>query len=470
MPEPTTPTPFAQQTVSIACPDGVVRTVLNQQGRIWSQTQKVTVNIQPRNSASRTEADIQIIRPWEIKSFSTQSATIPPTIFDPSNPFLWSSLLPIVRDKILTWNRTVVAMPIIGESYVCVFRSDWLNDPNHQAAYSKKTGKALLPPETWEDYAQIAEYYAEAFKKPSLPSLPIQVDELDREFYSVASCFDRPARTDSTRNRSGEGDVSAAEQFSFHFHLDTLEPRINQPAFRDAVAWFQRIQPLRATASGEDSSEAFRNGTAVLALVSLEAVHRFSAPDSPIRERFDFVRLPGSTYYYEFTTQVKTELAQQVNRVPYLGAGGWLGVVRKDSAVSNAAFDLLAYLGNPNDAGPRILLTPEYGAGPYRSSQTDAMNRSFWEGYQLRKDVTAHLQEALRQMVPAGIINPVLRLRIQDEDQYRKALTDILPKVIQERLPAQPALDSVAKQWAAIAGKRPKEEFRQEIRTSLNLR
>ncbi|MHA6669843.1 ABC transporter substrate-binding protein [Homoserinimonas sp. A447] len=54
---------------------------------------------------------------------------------------------------------TYVGMPIFTNSEILYYRTDLFNDPANQAEFEAKYGYPLAPPATWEEYADIAEFF-----------------------------------------------------------------------------------------------------------------------------------------------------------------------------------------------------------------------------------------------------------------------------------------------------------------------
>src|SRR5262249_27185901 len=83
-------------------------------------------------------------------------------------------------------DRTTYALPLLGESPLCFYRADLFQAEANQAAFQKGFARKLAPPETWEEYADIAQFFhgrkEAGLTGPSLPPLPERDDDLDREF------------------------------------------------------------------------------------------------------------------------------------------------------------------------------------------------------------------------------------------------------------------------------------------------
>ncbi|GAG40225.1 unnamed protein product, partial [marine sediment metagenome] len=69
-------------------------------------------------------------------------------------------LIPIYRDRILSWGGTVYATPYDGDAHNTYLRKDLLTDPKNQADFKAKYGYDLpVPIKTWTQYYEIAEFF-----------------------------------------------------------------------------------------------------------------------------------------------------------------------------------------------------------------------------------------------------------------------------------------------------------------------
>ncbi|MDQ0662518.1 multiple sugar transport system substrate-binding protein [Arthrobacter ulcerisalmonis] len=59
----------------------------------------------------------------------------------------------------------VYGMPVQSNVAVMAYRSDLFNDPVQKANFKAKYGKDLTVPKTWDDYAQVAEFFTQPDKK-----------------------------------------------------------------------------------------------------------------------------------------------------------------------------------------------------------------------------------------------------------------------------------------------------------------
>ncbi len=83
----------------------------------------------------------------------------------------------------------------------------------------------------------------------------------------------------------------------------------------------------------------------MLCLADASWISRFQK--GAARPRFGVRRPPGSQVLFHYDDG-KQESLRGINYVPYLGAGGWLGVVPRSAPHADAAFALLAELTGPD--------------------------------------------------------------------------------------------------------------------------
>ena len=80
--------------------------------------------------------------------------------------------------------------------------------------------------------------------------------------------------------------------FSFHFDLQSMEPRINGPAFVHALKLMQQLQKHRPEGSALRPAEAFARGEAVLCLGEARSMEQFRR--GKVAGKFGVCRIPGA--------------------------------------------------------------------------------------------------------------------------------------------------------------------------------
>jgi ABC-type glycerol-3-phosphate transport system substrate-binding protein len=468
---PTAPArPHQGVTLRVACPGDPAAAVVQTYARGWAARAGVQVEVlrydRPAGPQAVEAADVWVLRPAELPHWAAAGRLlpVPPQYAAREGPFAWRDLLPLYREQLLLWDRAAVGLPLLGEAPVCCYRTDLLEDGAHRRAFRQKNGWELSPPRTWEEFAAVAEYFREhgpgGKAGPSLPPVPADEGGLDRLFYTVAAGFARRAipADEETAGR-------AAETFSFHYDVNTGRPRIDAPGFVYALRLLQRLQKCRPAASAAPA-EAFRDGKAVLCVTDASWLPAFQK--GAVRDKFSVCPMPGGGRYFDFAGggEVAVWDAKQrgANRVPYLGAGGWLAVVPRGSANAEAAFALLAHLSGPQTSG-EIVLEPRWG-GPVRAPQ---LNRQRWDAFDLGPAQTSALREALGEtLLHRGTKNPALVLRIPEQASHRAALVARLRPALAGG-GADAALKEAARRWSELDQAKGPEAMRAEYRLSVGL-
>jgi len=453
---------------------GTTAAVVRAGARAWAARQGARVEVvayDPRTGPEGVEgADVWVVAPADLPCWAAAGGltAVPEEYTQRQNPYAWMSLLPLYRRQLLVWDRTVSGLPLLGESPLCCFRSDLLEDPAHQQAFQAQYGRPLRRPKefaevTWEEFADIADYFQRHHPSgrpaPSLPPLPADDEGLDREFYSVAACFARRAVAAAEDPGADHQD----EVFSFHYDLQSGAPRIASPGFVHALELLRRLQQYRPPGTSAAPAEAFRDGQAVLCLTDASWLPAFQS-NPRLRDKFGICRMPGGGLYFDYRSGQKRRAV--ANRVPYLGSAGWLAVVPRTARHAEAAFALLADLSGP-ERSAQVALEPRWGGGPVREEH---LNRDRWDAFDLDRERTAALKETLQQtLLHPQMTNPVLCLRIPDQAAHRAALVKELRAALAgQKKPAQ-ALEAAARRWSELDQARGMEDHRAEYRMSLGL-
>jgi ABC-type glycerol-3-phosphate transport system substrate-binding protein len=468
-PPPPRALPHAGRTVRVACPSDAAAAVVAQHGgNGWGQREGAKVEVLRYEPGTEPpEADAWVIAPAELGCWAVAGQLRPvPESYLKDDRYAWNRLLIDYRDALLLWDRKPCALPLLGESPLCFYRADLFDSRAHQEEFEKKHQRKLAAPTTWEEYADVAAFFAgrQADGGPLLlPPLPERDEDFDRLFYSVAASFARRAiraGSESYNDRKFE-----VENLSFHYDLDTGQARIDTPGFVRALQLLQQLQSSRAKGTHRDPPQLFADGGAALCLADASWIHRFQ--QGPVRDRFGVCRLPGAGCYYSYR-QGEPVPVSGGNWVPYLGAGGWIAVVPRQSAQPEAAFALLADLSGP-DTSRQIVHDPRWGGGAFR---TDHLNKlAGWSNLGLPPARSQALLDSLNQTLDhPGLWNPAYRLRTPDERAHLRALAEVLRPALLEGKDASAALGEVAQRWRELDGRTDPKARLAEYRLSLGFR
>jgi multiple sugar transport system substrate-binding protein len=455
----------------VACPDDTTATVIRRYSLGWASEAGVSVQVAlydpqvgPDNNPT---ADAWVIPPARLAHWAAPGLLheVPAAYTIGSTPY-WGRLLPLYKHRLLIWDRKAYAMPLLGDVRVCFYRRDLFEDDCHRQAFKAQFGHPLTAPETWEEYAQVAEYFQgkprSGLDHPcaSLPPIPVNDDDLDDEFYALVSPLARPAQREA-----GRAPALADSEFSFHYDLETATPRLASPGFVRGLELLCRLKRFRPATPSADPPAAFARGEAVLCLASPAWISRFQA-EPALQSKFAFCPVPGSRRRFDYRTgnEVPTP---GVNRVPYVGAKGWIGVVPKSCTRPDLAFALLAALSEPKTS-LELVIEPAWGGGAFRREHLE--NRTAWRSFGLDAKLTETLADIVSQAVwHTDVTNPVVRLRIPDEREHQQALlVEIRSALFQGKAPQQ-ALADATKRWQALDSKKDLSLRKAEYRLSLGL-
>jgi ABC-type glycerol-3-phosphate transport system substrate-binding protein len=445
--------PFAGAAVTVACPDPEFARELAGRCAAWAGRTGATVTVVPKPPAGALEADAAVIRPPEIGAFAARGelAAVPADLKDRTHPLQWDSIAAVYRNTVAGWAGEAVGLPLAGDGYVLVYRSDRLVG---------KDGKPVPPPATWEDVADAAEAVAAA-GKPSLPPLPADGHRLLALFHHLAACYDRQVFHEDRPDGTGAGDAG----LSLDFRADTWRPRLDAPGFAAAAEWFRRTRGFRATGDDDPVKALGDQGTAAVAVLSLAEVGRLPRTDAgEVRKEYRVAPLPGTRSYVDAGGKQVTA-GRSANFVPFLGFDGQVGVVFRRSQAAAAAWDLLAELASPT-SGTALLSNPALGAGPYRDAHTDP---GVWLAYRFDADRTRDLAGAMSHYLGRSVTNPALAVRAPDQAELMAALEAEVRRAAAGQATGAEAMAAAAEAWRKHDAGRPADELVRWRRNAVGL-
>ena len=441
--DPIPPQPFAGVVLTVAVADPADRELVRQLGRSWATRNGAEVRV-PDTFDGTT--DIAIIPPADLPKWAEAGrlAEVPAALQDPTHPYRWDDLLRPYAVRLTTWGDRTFAVPVLGEGMVLVYRKD---------AFDGQGNHPANPLATWDDLAAAAR----ALGPNSLPPLPDDPDRLLAEFFTAAASYDRTAV-----GRLGAGGLLREDFFTFQFDPTTGDPRLDARAFVHVADLFQQMQPFRSRQP--DPAAAFRSGEAKVGVLTLAELGRVG-PD--VAADLRIAPLPGARVVFDAAGNEQRTERELVNRVPYVGWGGRLGVVSASSTSPAAAWDFLVEIGLPDRGALDLLADPRWGAGPYRTSQLEARARSRWYAYGLTGPETERLTTALRDNLGLGVENYRIRLRTPNHNDLDAVLASALRGMLTTKQTPAEAMAKANADWKAIIDRQPRDEWQRLARKSL---
>lgn len=427
---------FQGANLHFSCPDERLHSLVNPMARIWARQAGATVTLSGEKMKPDDGIDLAIIPFEELGEWadSERLYPLPSWLREPGHAFQYTSLHEVYRSEAYAgWGGQSFGLPIAVRDSLIVYRADRFADPAVQADYRKQFNRPLGAPASWEEFVEIAGFFAARDKRTSLPRLAADGARLESQFLRIAACYDRSARA---------GDGSNPESLAFLFRLDSGKPRINQVPFAEAGRRLADLQKAGCFPSEgpADIAVALNEGQAVMAVAGLDDLMKLDRAQCA-SGRYDLAPLPGTKATLNRSTGALAP--SPVNYVPFFG-GGWLGVVRKGCKNPDAAFALLAELAGPARSQEIIAAG---GYGPTRDSHLESDRLPLWLGYGFDANRTRRLQDALRANLGKSVRNPAFALRTPDREFLERTLRAELPRVVSGEVAAEAGLTRVAAEW-----------------------
>jgi multiple sugar transport system substrate-binding protein len=435
-------------TVRVAASDGRARRLIDRLGQAWANSVGAKLAV-ANPSGDWPAADLVLIPAPDLPRWAAAGKATPLP-----QPGAADAFMPIYRTRLLAWAGTPYALPVLGDGPVCVYRLDLYADPANQQAYADKYRRPLKPPETWDEFADQAEFFAARRARPSLPPLPADDAGVCDALGAVAAPCAVPAVITSA-DRPDQG--RSARPFSFQYDVDSGDPRLTTPGFVEALTLLKRMHPHRATTP--TAAEAMRSDQMALGYISLTDLGELKAGEA---RRWGVFRTPGSRRVFG-PDGSGGPVAGPVNAVPFVGAGAVVGVVPTGATQAEAAFDMLDYLAGPT-ASTEVVHTPALGSGPFRDMHLDPQRELGWLNYDLDERQTALLRTYLRDVADPRVDNPALALRIPGRMGHNAALATAIRSALTGADPAA-VLKAAADEWRKLDGDptKARADFRRSV-------
>jgi len=423
-------------SLNLSCPDEQLRSLLEPMIQVWSKQTGAVVSVS-RDRMGADGTDVAILPYAELGEWADRGdlLPVPSALREPGDSYQWGSILEVYRgEPYAGWGSQVFALPVASEGSIVVYRADRFADPKSQEEFRKRFNRPLAAPASWEEFAEIAAFFAERDRRPSLPRIIADAARLEDLFLRVAACYDRPVRTGDAQD--------TPDALAFLFQLDSGAARVNAKGFAEAGRWLAALKakgcvPAEGSA---DPAAALNEDRAVLAVASLADLMKLKRDDKRAG-RYGLAALPGTKSFVNPATGTLTP--SPVNTVPYL-AGGWLAVVRRECKNPAAAFALLAELTGPIRSQE---LVAAGGFGPTRDTHLESDRLILWLGYGFDEARTKTLQDALRSNLGKSVRNPAFGLRTPDQALLKQELRGELEKIATGSDSPDAGLKRLADSW-----------------------
>lgn len=331
----------------------------------------------------------------------------------------YEDLIPWIRDRVISWKRVPLALPVAGEGYILVYRKDVLGELK-----AKNPGLSEGAPSSWTDFIKVADALAKVSpsKKAGFSPLGTSPKDIERLFLMIHASI--AARGISLDEKTDGMPESVMFGYLYDLKSGTFQPGTEAAA--EAARVWAALMPLASKGSKGDGDpvDQFLAGETSLGILPLSALAR-AASRPELVGKIGIGQIPGSLVYAD--SAGKLVKANRPNYRPMLGSGGILVGVRSGSSRADAAWKFAASLAAP--PGEHLALGNRT-AGATRNEQILRMR---WDRFNLDTKSTANLREILReQLLASSVKNPAPYPRRPDGAERTALLVQLLDKVRDE--------------------------------------
>jgi len=373
----------------------------------------------------------------------------------------FDDIVAYLKPPVGTWNGKQYRITIDSDCHTFNFRTDVFADPDLAKAW-KDAGNTTpwAVPRTWQQVQVVTKFLKG--KKLKGKDVYGYLDPL-KGWGGFAFYFLESRTTAYAKHPDDK---------AWLFDVDTMKPRVNNPAFvraiQDVVDMIPYGPPDQLNADpGTTGFQQFLAGTgSMLAWWGDIGTVAKTSDSAVIGDVLDFDILPFSDDVYNSKTGKWETLASGPNQSPNMAYLGWgiyvMARVDADAKKQKAAWSAAAHLGGKDLS----LWTSAYPSGfqPYRTSHTN-MDEWVLAGYD-RKYITSYMKsQTTSYNHPNGAIEP----RIPGIFQYYSVAEDELAKIYSGKSKVQEGADAIAAAWEKLTDKLGRDSQIKLYKASLGL-
>ena len=370
----------------------------------------------------------------------------------------WADIAPFFRDFSATYLGRTYTIPLDGDFQMVYYRTDLLEQ------------EGLEPPETWDDYINIAKIFhgrdLNGDGEPDFGSVIAKKRNAQSYwmFLSIAGGF---LQTHGT------------SQGAF-FDAETMEPLANNEAFAAALNVYKETTkygpPDEMNLDVGDTRGLFTSGRAALSIdwgdIGTLAI---DPATSVVQDKVGAVILPGSRRVLDRATGKLVDVnkttapyaVKGVNHAPYAAFGGWSGAINAsaDPKVKDAAYAFLSYMSQPAQANVDVTIGIT-GFNPYRTSQFE--NFELWIEAGMSEKAASDYLSAIKDSLASP--NMVLDLRIPQNQRYQQIVLDTaLSQFLAGELTRDEAMKEIYDGWQEITDELDRSDQREAYQGTLGV-
>jgi multiple sugar transport system substrate-binding protein len=321
-------------------------------------------------------------------------------------------------------------LPVDGDAFILYYRKDLFEDESYRAAFKEQYGRELAPPTTFEEYAQVAEFF-NTFTKGDVLGFAEQRDAGSTFFWFLQFYQSVGGRL---------------------FDPETMRPLLNEPLAVETVQWMLEMQDYGAPGNGSWSFPEvwgnFLTGHLAMA-ITWPPLGRFAEAAS------------GLSNYPTWLPQ--TAVAGKVGYAPAPNgrsqlASNYIWTINAHSQNQEAAFAFMMWWSSP-ELATTISLLPNSLGDPLRYSQYNSpVYRTHWPG---AGDYLDTLLAGARCGIPD--------IKMPGGGEYQETLGRALAQVWTAAATPQAAMDQATAEWEKITDRLGRDRQREAYLDLLNL-
>jgi multiple sugar transport system substrate-binding protein len=332
--------------------------------------------------------------------------------------FQLDDIMPAYRDLYSSWGGTIYAVPFDGDQHNLYYNTVAFESEENKKAFEEEYGYELVPPQTWDQYRDIAEFFNGR-----------DWDGDGEPEYGVAEAW----------QRGGYAFWWWANKFASYggvFFDEDLNPLINSPAgvkaLENTLAIVDFVPPGTANFGYPELEAALIKGTVPMVVQWSSTGKSAMDPDqSEIVGKVGTAVLPG------------VEVNGEIHRRPGLPTG-WSAGIPKYAENKEAAAYVLAIISTQEHA-LEICLDAKTYVDPWRISSFDAPEwLELWPDY---PELGQQYVDVMKETVATGVPD----LQIPGSAEYIRTADREISEAIAGNKTAQEALDAAAVAWDEIS-------------------
>ncbi len=341
-----------------------------------------------------------------------------------------NDILPAYRG-LMKYNGHYYNVTLDGDVFMSYYRKDLLEDPKEKASFKRKYGYDLAIPKTWDNWADIAEFFTRDTNGDG------KID-----FYGNVLMLSR-----------GHGPFTFMQLLhsygGTYFDPDTMEPLPNRDADANAYSMLARLTkygPADMVNWGyTEVRDAFERGDAAM-MMQWNEIYWEISETSKIKGKILYGPVPG------------VMIGGKLNS-PAQQAWGWCVSISSDSKNQDMAYEYLWFISKP-DISLEVFTIPFNGLDPWR--QSDFSKEALEKWVKLSPAAPAWLA-GMQQSQKNGVPD----LRIPGMFEYYDAVGIQIGQALTGQATPEKAIDAVRTMWNKITERRGLEKQKAAYRENV---